>query len=251
MSKEIIIVKNLTIGHGKKTILRNISFSVYEGEILFIMGSSGSGKTSLMRNLIGLSVPQSGEVIIDGRNIHKAPADERKKILRSIGVTFQEGALLASLTIGENIALLLEEYTQLDKETVKRTVKHKLSLVDLEDYIDYYPSEISGGMKKRAGLARALALNPKILFFDEPSAGLDPITSAELDKLILNLGKTLNTTIVIVSHELDSAYAIADRSIILEKRIRGIAEMDKLQNILQNTKNEWVRRFLDRDGLSR
>ena len=251
MENEVIKVKNLTIGYEGKTILRNISFSVYEGEVLFIMGGSGTGKTILLKNMIGLLSPYSGEIIINNKNIHNVNPDEKREILRTIGVTFQDGALLASLNIGENISLLLEEYTTFNKYEIKKIVKHKLSLVGLEDFVDYYPSEISGGMKKRAGLARALALDAKILFFDEPSAGLDPITSAELDRLILKLGRELDVTVVIVSHELDSAYTIADRSIILEKRTRGIAEIDKPENILHNTKNEWVKRFLDRDGLSR
>jgi len=251
MKNEVIKVSNLAIGYGDKTILKDINFSVYEGEILFIMGGSGTGKTTLLKSLIGLVKPQVGEIIINNKNILEVSSNEKREILRTIGVTFQEGALFSSLSIGENISLLLEEYTALGKSEIKKTVTHRLSLVGLEDFVDYYPSEISGGMKKRASLARALALYPKILFFDEPSAGLDPITSAELDRLILKLGKELDITIVVVSHELDSAYAIADRLIILGKENKGIAEINKPKDIFYTTKNEWVKKFLTRDGLTR
>jgi len=249
--KKIIEVKNLSIGYDDRTILKNVTFSVNEGEILFIMGGSGTGKTTLLKNLMGLAKPFDGKILINGNDINMVPTDVKRAIQRTIGITFQDGALFGSLSIGENISLLLEEYTNMTKKQIREVVLQKLSQVELEEYVDYYPSEISGGMRKRAGLARAMALNPKILFFDEPSAGLDPITSAGLDRLIYKVGRELNATVVIVSHELDSAYSISDRTIILEKRLMGIAEMDKLDTILKTTKNEWVKRFLERDGLSR
>lgn len=249
--KKIIEVNNLTIGYDGRTILKDLSFSINEGEILFIMGGSGTGKTTLLKNLIGLAKPYAGEILINGQDINKVPLEEKREIQRTLGVTFQDGALLGSLSLGENISLLFEEYTTMSKSQREQAVIQKLTQVGLEDYVNYYPSEISGGMRKRAGLARAMALDPKILFFDEPSAGLDPITSADLDRLIHKVRRELNSTVIIVSHELDSAYSISDRTIILEKSLMGIAEMDKLDTIMKTTKNEWVKRFLERDGLSK
>jgi phospholipid/cholesterol/gamma-HCH transport system ATP-binding protein len=248
---KIIEVNNLTIGYEGRAILKDLSFSVFEGEIFFIMGGSGSGKTTLLKNLIGLNTPLSGQVIINGIEMKHQDYDERRKLMTTLGVTFQEGALMGSLTLGENISLVLEEYTAFSKTERRKKALEKLSLVGLEDFIDYYPSEISGGMKKRAGLARALALDPKVLFFDEPSAGLDPISSAELDRLIMRLGRELHVTVVVVSHELDSAYSIADRALLIDNKTRGIAEIANPYEILKKTNNRWVKRFLARDGLAR
>ena len=192
--KAIIQVKDLVAGYGDEVILDRISFDVYEGEIFAILGGSGSGKSTLLKHLIGLLRPLSGQVLIDGEDITDCDEKTFQKILRKIGVLYQSAALFGSMTLAENVALPVLEYTDLPGKSVDSLVKMKLNLVQLAGYENHLPSEISGGMKKRAGLARAMALNPKILFFDEPSAGLDPVTSAELDKLILNLNKNLKTT---------------------------------------------------------
>ncbi len=241
----IIQVENLVTGYGNTVILENVSFDVKEGEIFVILGGSGCGKSTLLKQLIGLITPMSGKVLIDGDSI--TDPDERVfgKILRKIGVLYQSGALFGSMTIAENIALPVEEYTDLPKEAVDRIVRMKLKLVGLEGYEHHLPSEISGGMKKRAGLARAMALNPKILFFDEPSAGLDPVTSAGIDDLIIELNQILGTTMVVVTHELSSIYAIAHRVIMLDKKTRGIiAEGDPIY-LKDHSDNDFVKEFFN------
>jgi phospholipid/cholesterol/gamma-HCH transport system ATP-binding protein len=242
----IIQVKDLVARYGEETILDSVSFEVYEGEVFVILGGSGCGKSTLLKHLIGLIRPYSGQVIIDGEDINHAGSQGYHRLLRKIGILYQSGALFGSMTLAENVALPIQEYTDLSPDLVSALVRMKLSLVQLQGYEDYLPSEISGGMKKRAGLARAIALNPKILFFDEPSAGLDPVTSAGLDNLILHLNKSLGTTMVIVTHELQSILAVAQRVIMLDKGTKGIiAEGDPVR-LRETSRNPMVWRFFNR-----
>ena len=220
--REIIRVRDLVGGYGEEVILDHISFDVFEGEIFIILGGSGCGKSTLLKHLIGLIGPISGKIEIDGDDISDPNDGTYQKVLKKIGVLYQSGALFGSMTLAENISLPIKEYTDLPRKSVDMMVKMKLKLVGLDGYENHLPSEISGGMKKRAGLARAMALNPKILFFDEPSAGLDPVTSAGLDNLIINLNKILGTTMVIVTHELQSIFTVAHRVIMLDKSSKGI-----------------------------
>ena len=242
----IIQVKDLVARYGEETILEGVSFEVYEGEIFVILGGSGCGKSTLLKHLIGLIRPYRGQVIVDGEDITHADSQGYHRLLRKIGILYQGGALFGSMTLAENVALPIMEYTDLSSDLVSALVRMKLNLVQLEGYEDYLPSEISGGMKKRAGLARAMALNPRILFFDEPSAGLDPVTSAGLDRLILRLNKSLGTTMVIVTHELQSILTVAQRVIMLDKGTTGIiAEGDPL-HLRETSRNPLVWRFFNR-----
>jgi len=241
----IIEVKNLVAGYGDNVILNDVNFSVYEGEILVVAGGSGCGKTTLLRNLIHLQKPNSGKIIIDGLDITD-PDFDTNKLVEKTGVLFQSSALFGSMTIAGNINIILEEYTNLSENVRKLLVRMKLSLVGLADYEDYLPSELSGGMKKRAALARAMALDPHILFFDEPSAGLDPITSAELDKLILQFNASLGTTIIIVTHELTSIFAVADRVILLDKKAKNIIATGTPEELKNDSSNPEVFAFFNR-----
>ena len=218
----IIKGEGLTAKYGDNTILDNITFDVYRGEIFVILGGSGCGKSTLLKHMIGLYKPFSGSVLIEGRDITTAEGDERIEILKRIGVAYQLGALFGSMTVLQNVMLPLEEYTELGKEARDLIGRMKLSLVGLTGSEEKMPSELSGGMIKRAALARAMALDPSVLFLDEPSAGLDPITSAELDELIKQLARSLGVTFVVVTHELNSIYNIADRVIMLDKSTKGI-----------------------------
>ncbi|HJO93041.1 MAG TPA: ATP-binding cassette domain-containing protein [Victivallales bacterium] len=247
----VLEVKNLTIGYGDTVVLDKINFSVENGEVFIIMGGSGCGKSTLLKNIIGLIPPFCGDILINGKSIITVSKKEKQCILRDIGVTFQAGALFGSLSLGENISLLLEEYTDLNVSERKDVIHEKLRLVGLEEFVDFMPAEISGGMRKRAGLARAMSLDPKLLFFDEPSAGLDPISSAGLDRLILKLVKETGSTVVVVTHELDSIFTIADRAIVLNKKRKGIVASDNPHVLYKKTQNEWVKKFLARDGLGR
>jgi len=242
----IIQVSELVARYGEETILENVSFEVYEGEIFVILGGSGCGKSTLLKHLIGLIRPYSGQVIIDGEDISRGDSQVVQRLLRKIGILYQGGALFGSMTLAENIALPILEYTDLSSDLVSSLVRMKLNLVQLEGYEDYLPSEISGGMKKRAGLARAMALNPKILFFDEPSAGLDPVTSAGLDNLILHLNKSLGTTMVIVTHELESILTVAQRVIMLDKSLKGIVAEGDPRHLRETSRNPLVWRFFNR-----
>ena len=242
----IIQVKDLVAGYGEEVILNRISFDVYEGEIFAVLGGSGSGKSTLLMHVIGLLQPRSGQVLIDGDDITRCDDKAFQKILRKIGVLYQSAALFGSMTLAENVALPILEYTDSAKDSVTSLVNMKLRLVQLDGYENHLPSEISGGMKKRAGLARAMALNPKILFFDEPSAGLDPVTSAELDKLILNLNKNLKTTMVIVTHELQSIFAVAHRVVLLHKSTRGIIATGDPRYLKDHSRNPFVKQFFNR-----
>ncbi len=243
--KAIIKVKNLIAKYGETVILDRVTFDVYEGEIFVILGGSGCGKSTLMKHMIGLIQADSGKIIVDGNDISTCDDSALQRVFRRIGVLYQSAALLGSMTVAENVALPLKAYTDLSEESVDTMVKMKLSLVNLNGYENYLPSELSGGMRKRAGLARAMALNPKILFFDEPSAGLDPVTSAELDSLIIHLNKAFGTTMVIVTHELQSIFSVAHRVIMLDKRSRGMIAEGDPKYLKEHSQNLFVKEFFN------
>ena len=242
----IIQIKNLTSRYGENTIFENISIDVHDGEVFVILGGSGCGKTTLLRHMIGLMRPYSGNVIIDGEDICSCDDKTFHEFLKKIGVLFQSSALIGSMTLGENVALPILEYTPLSKTEVDKIVRLKLHMVDLDGYENHLPSELSGGMKKRAGLARAIALNPKILFLDEPSAGLDPITSAEIDELVMHINKNMGTTIVVVTHELDSIFRIGQRVIMLDKQTKGIIAEGNPADLMKNSPHPLVHKFFNR-----
>lgn len=242
----IIQVKNLTSRYGDNTIFEDISLDVHAGEVFVILGGSGCGKTTLLRHMIGLMKPYSGNIIIDGDDICACSDKTFNDFLKKIGVLFQSSALIGSMTLGENVALPILEYTSLSKTEVEKMVRLKLHLVDLDGYENHLPSELSGGMKKRAGLARAIALNPKILFLDEPSAGLDPITSAEIDDLVLHINKNMGTTVVVVTHELDSIFRIGKRVIMLDKETKGIIAEGNPADLKENSPHPLVHKFFNR-----
>jgi phospholipid/cholesterol/gamma-HCH transport system ATP-binding protein len=247
----VVAAKNLSTGYDDFVVHENLNFEVSRGEIFVILGGSGCGKSTLLKHLIGLNPPLAGEILINGRNLGTASQNEKLEIMRSFGVLYQSGALFSSMTLEENVALPLTTFTKLSKRVIDTMARVKLSLVDLQGFEEFLPGEISGGMKKRAGLARAMALDPEILFFDEPSAGLDPISSAELDQLILSLRDETGVTMIIVTHELDSIFTIADRVIILDKESGGIIEQGDPRDLRKNSENKWVRRFLNRDSMKR
>lgn len=242
----MIEVKNLTMGYGSYVLQQNANFVVNRGDIFIIMGGSGCGKSSMLRVLTGLLPPLGGDVFIDGVNIAKASATQMEEIRKKSGILYQSGALFSSMTLAENIALPLQQYSNYSAVEIKELASLKLSLVGLAGFDDFYPSEISGGMKKRAGLARALALDPEIVYFDEPSAGLDPISSRNLDDLIIEINRSLGTTIVVVTHELASIFAIGTNSIFLDSMTKSILAKGNPHDILKNPPNREVWEFLTR-----
>jgi phospholipid/cholesterol/gamma-HCH transport system ATP-binding protein len=238
-----ISVRNLRVNYGEREILHTISFDINPGETLVILGGSGSGKSTLLRTLVGLEKPSGGEIWIRGKNFAALTDSTRDELLKKMGMSFQGGALFGSMTVGDNVALPLREHTPLDDSTIEIMVRLKLDQVGLSGFENYMPAQLSGGMKKRAAIARALAMDPEILFFDEPSAGLDPIIAAGIDELILKLKKAFRMTIVVVTHELASAYLIADRMILLDK---GVIVANGTTAELQKSQQPRVRQFLDR-----
>ena len=246
--KPIIVVEDVTVRFGSNTVLENVSFQVYKGEILVIVGESGCGKTTLLKIMIGLQKTTAGRVLFDGADILTAGEKELRNFRQNIGVLFQSSALFSSMTLRENIALPLQEYTSLDAVTINLIVKMKLGMVNLAGYENHYPAELSGGMKKRAGIARAMALDPLVLFFDELSAGLDPITAVELDDLILKTNEALGTTMVVVSHELQSICKIADRVLMLDKAAKGIIAEGTPDDLKEKATDPRVRSFFLRQA---
>jgi len=243
-----ITVSGLTMAYDDFVIQRDLSFEVRRGEVFVIMGGSGCGKTTLLRHIIGLKEPTEGDIYLEDENIWQADADTRERMMRRFGVLYQGGALWSSMTLTENIAVPLTEYTELTPAEIRRVASMKLALVGMAGFEDFYPPQLSGGMRKRAGLARAMALDPEILCFDEPSAGLDPISARRLDELILHLRDGLGSTVLVVTHELDSIYTISDRAILLDADARTMIAEGNPRTMMETSTDPRVRQFLTRDG---
>jgi phospholipid/cholesterol/gamma-HCH transport system ATP-binding protein len=241
-----IVIRDLTMAYGSFVIQRDLTFTVHRGDIFIIMGGSGCGKSTLLKHLIGLKAPAKGDVLYSGQSLWQAEPEERERLMRRFGILYQKGALWSSLTLAENVALPLEQYTDLSPSQIRELASLKLALVGLAGFEDYYPSEISGGMQKRAGLARAMALDPDILFFDEPSAGLDPVSSRLLDDLILELRDSLGATVVIVTHEIASIFAIGTNSVFLDPETKTMIAEGDPKMLLAESKDPKVRQFLTR-----
>jgi phospholipid/cholesterol/gamma-HCH transport system ATP-binding protein len=242
-SEAMISLRDLRVSYGEREILHGINFDVMRGETMVILGGSGSGKSTLLRTLVGLERPSSGQIWLKGKNIAAISSDEMDEIRKKIGMSFQGGALFGSMTVGENVALPLREHTKLEDSTIEIILRLKLDQVGLSGFENYMPSQLSGGMKKRAAVARALAMDPEILFFDEPSAGLDPIIAAGVDELILDLKRAFHMTIIVVTHELASAFLIADRMVLIDKgNVVAIGTVEEMRS----STHPRVRQFLDR-----
>jgi phospholipid/cholesterol/gamma-HCH transport system ATP-binding protein len=247
MADEVPIeVRGLTMAFDDVVVMRDLNFRIERGEVFAIMGGSGSGKSTLMRHMIGLLEPASGQVLFEGEDLWAADEAAKKRIRARMGISYQNGALWSGLTVGENVALPMQEYTELDEEAVGRLVSLKLSLVGLAGSEGLYPAELSGGMRKRAALARAMALDPDVLFFDEPSSGLDPVTASRLDDLILQIRDAMGTTVIVVSHDLESIFAIADRAVFLSIEEKTMTALGNPVELRDDPPNEAVHRFLNR-----
>jgi len=243
-----IEVRNLTMQYGSTVVMEGLSFEVRQGEIFVIMGGSGSGKTTLLRHLIGLEKSAQGAILFDGEDFGAAGGTARKRMLRRMGVLYQNGALWSGLTLAENVALPIEEFTHLDAASIGEVVSLKLALVGLRGFESFYPAALSGGMRKRAALARAIALDPEVLFFDEPSSGLDPVSASRLDDLILQLSASFGTTIVVVSHDLASIYRIADRALFLDIKRKTMTALGSPADLRDSPPSDEVRQFLTRSS---
>lgn len=246
MSKEIITVKDLRVSYGSFVLFDNIDFAVNEGDIFIIMGASGCGKSSMLRVLTGLVTPVKGSVLVNGHEFSMADEKQKNEIMKECGVMYQSGALFSSMTLKENVMMPLELYSSYNAKEISELASYKLALTGLAGFDDFYPSEISGGMKKRAALARALALDPKILYCDEPSAGLDPVSSKRLDDLIIELNQSLKTTFVIVTHELQSIFNIGTNSIFLDGKVKNITARGNPRKLLKDPPNADIKEFLTR-----
>ncbi len=249
--ERIISVEHLCVQYDDDVILDDVSLDVYRGEVLMVAGGSGSGKSTLLRHMIGLSMPASGRVVIGGVDITTAPDETLRQVRRGIGMLFQSSALFGSMTVAENVGLALSEFTNLPQATVDMLVRMRLCMVGLAGYGNHFPGELSGGMQKRAGIARAMAMEPHVLFFDEPFAGLDPITSADLDLLIKRLNRDMGTTMVIVSHELESIFSIGDRIVMLDRRKKGIIAEGDPRVLKEQSTDPHVRHFFNRQAEER
>ncbi len=244
-----IEVKDLTMAYGDFVLMRDLNFTIKRGDVFIIMGGSGCGKSTLMRHLIGLKAPAKGDILYNGSSFVSSSVQERLAMIRRFGVMYQSGALWSSMTLAENVALPLQEYTDYTPQQVRSIVSYKLSLVGLAGFEDFYPSEISGGMAKRAGVARALALDPEVLYLDEPSAGLDPLSARRLDEMILELSESLGMTIVVVTHELESIFLIGNNSVFLDVTERTMGATGDPKNLRDHCSNPMIRDFLLRGEL--
>ncbi len=244
--KAHITVRDLTMAYGSFVLMRDLNFTVNRGDIFIIMGGSGCGKSTLMKIMVGLKEPAKGQVLYDGVSFWEEDPTERDRIMKRVGILYQNGALWSSMTLAENVALPLEQYTDLSPSEIREVISLKLALVGLAGFEGFYPSEISGGMRKRAGLARAMALDPEILFFDEPSAGLDPVSAHLLDDLILELRESLGATVVVVTHELASIFAVGNNSVFLDPETRAMIASGDPNRLLAESHDPKVRNFLTR-----